>query len=149
MAIQISSKIKLITKYHYTLQNNYFANVACENIMNLLLANFDQNNLSSIKESLYSNIDFVYDERFNFVIRINTISSDGSINIENNFYEINGSQENISPIETQIFCSNRYLLASSLDESLHDDLRNETSFLITIDVFSKDHNLLKRFISIK
>lgn len=134
------SNIFFVAKKKYNfVQENYFADVTLDNLFNAAKSEFDLN-----KSIL--NIDpdekYFYHNKFNFVMRLSQFDND--LFIEDNNYEIiNTDNENVFPLETEIIdCDNSYLF-SNINETYGNQ-----NYLLTIDLFDKKHNFLKRFISL-
>lgn len=104
-------------------RENYFADIAVENLLNIAEAEF------AAKNSV-SDIEF---DKFNFTVRVNEIGENFSVN-KNAFTSC--GNENFLPIDTEIFSDN---------ENLFDISK---SYLLTVDLFDKNHKFLKRLTKI-
>lgn len=134
------SNIFFVAKKKYNfVQENYFADITLDNLFNAAKSEFDLN--QSIL-NIDPDEEYFYHDKFNFVMRLNQFDND--LFIKNNNYEIiNTDNEDVFPLETEIInCDNNYLF-SNINET--DENGN---YLLTIDLFDKKHNFLKRFISL-
>ena len=135
----ISNIFFVSTRKYNFIQKNYFADITLDNLFNAAKSEFDLN------ESIL-NIDpnekYFYHDKFNFVMRLTQFDND--LFIKNNNYEIiNTDNEDVFLLETEIIdCDNNYLF-SNINKT--DENGN---YLLTIDLFDKKHNFLKRFISL-
>ncbi len=104
-------------------RENYFADIAVENLLNIAEAEF------ATKNSV-SDIEF---DKFNFTVRVNEIEKNFSVS--QNIFTSCGN-ENFLPINTEIYADT---------ENLFDISK---SYLLTVDLFDKNHKFLKRLTKI-
>jgi hypothetical protein len=140
LTMQIANQINIITKNYIFSQDSYFANLAAENLLNIVLYDIEQNN--SLSKNLYSDNELFYDSKFNFSIQINKIMQNYLIDTQNHIAEINNSHEEIPNIQTEISCNNINLFQDI-------NTQQSNSILITINIFNKHHKLIKKITSIK
>ncbi len=122
-----------IQNYRFA-KENYYANVASENLLNAAEAQIDKND--SISNILLLGNDYFYTDKFNFVVRLNEIGNNFEID-QNSCDEINFTDETYLPIKTEISCDNPNLFKDIAESK-------KANYLITVDVFDKNHKFLKR-----
>ena len=135
----------VIKKNFILASENYFADVLVENILNLAESEFDfKKSINDILDS-YDKFfldDNIYHDKFYFNIRLNEIDKNFNV-IKDSLEIINPNDEDLSPIDTEIVCDNKDLInIFSLDST-------EKNYLITVDLYNKNHKFLKRIIKIK
>ena len=125
------------TKYNFA-HENYFVDVALDNLFNVVKSEFDLNN--SIL-NLNCDSKYFYPDKFNFVIRLNkfdVVDSDNLIfNLQNDYEILNPGNENILPSKINLTCDNKNLF-----------LNKRENYLLIIDLFDKKHKFLKRITSL-
>ena len=135
----------VIRKNFILASENYFADVVIENILNLAESEFDfKKSINNILDS-YDKFfldDNIYHDKFYFNIRLNEIDKNFNV-IKDSLEIINPNDEDLLPIDTEIVCDNKDLIRIfSLDST-------EKNYLITVDLYNKNHKFLKRIIKIK
>jgi len=128
LSVQVISQNFILIKQHVFTQENYLANIACENLLNIILANLDQQEF--ISQEIFNSQELFYLERFNFIIRLN------KINTQEFFFVFNHEVKDIKKINANIFCDNNFFM-------------QELNYLITIDIHDKQDKFLKRLCVIK
>ena len=135
-----------IKKNFVLAEENYFADVAVENILNLAESEFNlKKSINNIlDENEYDKIfldDNFYRDKFNFNIRLNEIDENFIIK-NNSLEEINPDNEDFLLIDTEITCDNKNLFdIINLDS-------DKKKYLLTVDLYNKNHKFLKRLIKI-
>ncbi len=118
-------------KYNFA-HENYFVDVTLDNLFNVAKSEFDLNN--SIL-NLDCEQKYFYPDKFNFVIRLNKFDSD--LCLQNECKILNPSHENVLPLEINLTCNNQNIFSDK-----HEN------YLLTIDLFDKEHKFLKRITSL-
>ena len=136
----LANNLKISIKKNKFAYDNHYLNIATENLINIAHSALDNNNdlseqISNINEQESS---YFYSDRFNFAIQINKISDDLSV-INESSYLLNPDNEEILSINTVITFNNQFLFEHN---------PNKSNFLITVDLFDKNHKLLKRVFKI-
>lgn len=126
-------------------KENYLADIALENILNIAEAEFDlQKSISNILNNHNQDLitNNLYQDKFNFNIRLNEIDKDFEVN-KNSLETFNPDNENLLLIDTKIIFN---------DSNLYDILNidsNTKRYLITVDLYNKEkHKFLGRIIKI-
>ena len=115
-------------------KKNYYANVAAENLINASAFEIEKNN--SLSNILNLDSEYFYMDKFNFIIHMNKIEHDFSISKEI-FAQVNYGQEKFLPLSTEIFCDNKSIMDTK-----------KKNYLVTVELFSKDHKFIKHLIKI-
>ncbi len=134
IGISLSMGFNTILRKNSYAQKNYYANVAAENLINAASCELEKNNsLSNISEM---DSEYFYADKFNYIVRANRIDQNFAISPEI-YDQVQSGQENFLDLDTKISCD---------DASFTNCAAG--NYLVTVEVFDKDHKLIKHLIKI-